>query len=241
MPHFSNFKLNGKVIPSVNECTDALSKEGLYRNFFRKLGFKEADKQSKDAKKKGDNLAKAMELFRIDGTKHKTDGYINRCLDNWYKWYAQSPCHIGADDWIEPHLINTIVGYHGSPDVVLEEPEIILGDDKVKKRFADYRLLMNEHAYAMCDSYRDKLTNEIRRVPWAIPIKTIWFWTYDPDSGTLFSEKHSFEEQVYRDFLTCHAMQRINQRAEAYFHQNAVLLPTQTEKLCKTKSQPAKV
>jgi hypothetical protein len=115
--------------------------------------------------------------------------------------------------------------------------EAVLGDDKSKKRFADYKLIMNEHAYAMCDSYEDPVTHEIKKLPWEPPISTFWFWTYHPITGRLYAVDHPFQPEVFADFLTCKAMQAVNKRSEKYFGQYAVLLPE--EKLAGTISEEA--
>lgn len=233
MPHISRFLLNGEPIPSVNEVTDALSKDGLFRNFYRRLGFKRADKESAKSRERGSKLAKVFEKYRQTGKTGKTSDYNKVCIDNWTKWFEESPFTITEDRFVEPHLVNTVDKYHGSPDVIIGLDggpgigidSMVLGDDKSKKRFADYRLLMNEHAYAMCDSI--EINGVIEKLPWEPPIKTFWFWTFCPDTGELFPVEHEFKPEIYQDFLTCKAMQEVNKRAEHYFGQYAVLLPTQ--------------
>ncbi len=227
MPHISNFQINGVRAPSVNEVTDSLSKDGLIRNFWRKLGFKKADKVGGLARDQGIALASAFEDYRKTGsTVGKQSKYTKICLENWHKWYSGSVYTIPTDSLIEPHLVNTVDGYHGSPDVVLADTmmdmEPVLGDDKSKKRFCDYKLLMNEHAYAMCDSI--EVDGKIEKLPWTPPIKQFWFFTYCPDCGNLYPRVHHFDEQVYKDFLTCKAMREVNKVAEAYFNKEAYLL-----------------
>lgn len=231
MPHISNFQINGVRAPSVNEVTDSLSKDGLIRNFWRKLGFKKADKVGGLARDQGIALASAFELYRKTGdpessVEGKSAKYVKICLENWHKWYAGSVYTIPTDALIEPHLVNTVDGYHGSPDVVLAstmmDMEPVLGDDKSKKRFSDYKLLMNEHAYAMCDSI--DVGDKLEKLPWTPPIKQFWFWTYCPDCGNLYPRVHNFDPQVYQDFLICKAMREVNKVAEAYFNREATLL-----------------
>jgi hypothetical protein len=235
MPHISRWKYNGEYWPSVNTITGALSLEGLIRNYYRKHGFKWCDKDSDKAREAGSKLAEVMERYRITAKTGKVSKLNKACADNWLKWFNEHEYHI-EEEWIEPHLVNTIDGYHGSPDAILvrdvkPDPgyplDVILGDDKLKKRFPDYRLLMNEHGYAMCDSYEDKLTKEIKKVPWKTPIEKLWFWTFDPKNGDLYPVEHDFDPGVYGDFLTCKLMYSVNKRSESYFGKYAVLLPSQ--------------
>lgn len=226
MPHIANFEVNGLRAPSVNEITDSLSKDGLIHNFWRKLGFKKADKIGAAARDQGIALASAFELYRQSGKAGKQTKYTKICLKNWHKWYAGTVYTIPTDALIEPHLVNTKDGYHGSPDVIMADTmanmEPVLGDDKSKKRFSDYKLLMNEHAYAMCDSI--EVDGKLEKLPWEPPIRTFWFWTYCPECGNLYPRMHCFDEQVYKDFLTCKAMREVNKVAEAYFNKEAGLL-----------------
>lgn len=226
MPHVAKFEINGVRAPSVNEVTGSLSLDGLIRNFYRIQGFKKADKISNAAREQGIKLAEVFERYRQTGKTGKISKYNQTCVDNWTEWFQEQPYEIKSDDWVEAHLVNTKDGYHGSPDVVLHEGDVpCLGDDKSKKRFSDYKLIMNEHAYAMCDSYEDRETHEIKKLPWEPPIPFFWFWTYHPITGRLFPVKHEFKPEVYEDFLTCKAMGVVNKRSEKYFGQYAVLLP----------------
>lgn len=227
MPHVSKFEYNGERIPSVNEVTGSLSQDGLIRNFYRPNGFKKADKISNEAREQGIKLAEVFERYRQTGKTGRVSVYSTECVKNWTDWFNGTAFTIAADHWVEPHLVNTKDGYHGSPDVILHAADglPVLGDDKSKKRFADYKLIMNEHAYAMCDAYEDPETKEIKPLPWTAPMSTFWFWTYHPITGTLYAVQHEFKPEVYQDFLTCKAMWAVNKRAEKYFGSYAVLLP----------------
>lgn len=230
MPHVKHFEINGVRAPSVNEVTGALSLEGLIRNFYRIQGFKKADKISNAAREQGTKLATIMEKYRQTGKTGKISEYNRTCVENWTNWFNDSKYTILEDYFVEPHLVNTVDGYHGSPDVIMHDAEKgltapVLGDDKSKKRFADYKLIMNEHAYAMCDSYEDPVTKEIKKLPWEPPIPKFWFWTFHPQTGRLYPVEHEFQPEVYQDFLKCKEMGVINKRAEKYFGQYAVLLP----------------
>lgn len=224
MPHVARFLLNGTVIPSVNTVTDSLSKDGLIRNFYRKLGFKMADKVGGAARDKGIAMAAAFEDYRKFGTKPRK-AYEKVCVKNWQAWFDDQDLEV-MPDFVEAHLVNTREGYHGSPDIVMAHPDGdgILGDDKVKKRFSDYKILMNEHAYAMCDSYEDD-QGMLHPVPWDIPIKTFWLWTYHPQTGKLFPIGHQFNQGVYQDFLICKEMFIVNKTAEQHFTDHCRLLP----------------
>lgn len=160
--------------------------------------------------------------------------YLKMVLNEWKQTEAGQT---GIMLVPEPHLINSIDGYHGSPDLVYNNgKEWKIGDDKCKKRFADYGLLMNEHAYAMCNQIHDTETGEIKPVPWDVPIRKITFWTYNPDTGKLYTHKHEFELSIYQDFLKCLEMYKINRKAEKYFSIYATLLPVENypDKNCLT-------
>jgi hypothetical protein len=224
MPHISRFKLNGSYIPSVSTVTGALAKPGLER-WFRKLGFEEADRQSKEAREQGTEVAEMFEAYR-KVRKQPRKKFLKTVLNEWLQW---------GEGWdgvmlvAEPHLVNTIDNYHGSPDLVYKDGEAwSIGDDKCKKRFADYGLLMNEHAYAMCNMIHDTETDEIKPVPWSVPIQRITFWTYSPETGRLYPHEHTFDEAVYGDFLRCRNMYDTNKTAEHYFQENAITLPEET-------------
>lgn len=227
MPHRDRFMYNGVDLPSVNMITDSLSKDGLIRNFWRKLGFKKADAVGNKARDQGLALATAFEDYRKTGkTKGKQTKYTQICLENWHRWYSGSVYTIPTDSLIEPMLVNTVDMYRGSPDLIMADTmmnlEPVLLDDKSKKRFSEYKLLMNEHAYAMMDSI--EVNGELEKLPWTPPIQSFWFMTYCPDCGNLYPRMHRFDNQVYQDFLTCKKMREVNRVAEAYFNREAVLL-----------------
>ncbi len=232
MPHISHYEINGVRAPSVSEVTASLSKDGLIRNFYRRLGFKRADKVGGDARDQGTRVASAFEEYRKTGdpltaAKGKGVKYTRICLENWHKWYSGSVYTIPTDALIEPHLVNTIEGYHGSPDLIMADTmngmEPVLWDDKSKKRYCDYSLLMAEHAYANCDSI-DVGDGKLEKLPWTPPVKTFWFGTYCPDCGNLHTRMHRYDPQVYADFLVCKKMREVNRVAEAYFNKEAYLL-----------------
>lgn len=243
MPHIKNFLLDGQKIPGVNDCTGTLSKDGLIENYFRRYGFKHCDKDSKIAKDRGSSLAGVMEELRIGKTVPSGD-YNGACVAKWLEWFRKTNLEIIDDKWVEVHLVNTVHKYHGSPDGIFFEygndQRPVLGDDKSKKRFADYGLLMNEHAYAMCDSYVDPKDNLIKKVPWPVPIPTFWFWTYDPETAEMFSHIHDFDEKVWQDFLVCRQMYDVNAKAEEYFKQCATLLPSVQSRTNKASSNSLK-
>lgn len=225
MPHISRYKLNDVYIPSVSTITSGLKKDGLER-WYRKLGFEEADKQSKEARELGTEVAEMFEAYRKVRTKPRKK-FLKTVLNEWLQWGE------GWDGVMllpEIHLVNTIDNYHGSPDLVYKDGESwSIGDDKCKKRFADYGLLMNEHAYAMCNMIHDTETDELKPVPWAVPIQKITFWTYSPETGRLYPHEHQFDEKVYHDFLICRAMYDTNKKAEQFFNLNAVTLPEEVK------------
>lgn len=223
MPHRDHYKLDGEIIPSVNDVTGLLPAEGLVR-WRNRVGEKESARIMREARNKGTKLAKAMEAFRKFQHLHK-DEFRAACITNWNKWFMRQELELLE---VECHLVNTLDKYHGSPDGVWRDldGDAVLGDDKVKKRFADYRLLMNEHAYAMCDSI-EKTDGSIVPVPWKWPIRQLIFWTYDPDTGEMYPSPHEFDSRVYKDFLTLRNVWDINARAEEYFKEHAVLLPSQ--------------
>ena len=146
MPHVKRWTYNGEVWPSVNGVTGLLHSEAL-DNWLR---IAKNRKQGKLAQKKGSALASYFENRR-KGIPSPEDIFSGICFRQWEKWFDAQDLVILET---EPHLVNTLDKYHGSPDLIASDihGEAVLGDDKIKKRFADYKLLMNEHAYAMCDS-----------------------------------------------------------------------------------------
>lgn len=224
MPHISHFKLNDVEIPSVNTCTDSLSKDGLIRNFYRPNGFKEADRIGGAARDRGISLATAFENYRKFG-KQPRKKFEKTCLNEWRGWLSTCELFV-SPAFVEPHLVNTKEGYHGSPDVIMSDimGQPVLGDDKAKKRYSDYKILMNEHAYAACDSYEDE-NGAILPVPYDVPVRVFWLWTYSPVTGILYPAVYHWDDAIWQDFLTCKAMLAVNKRAEKYFNTHAKLLP----------------
>jgi hypothetical protein len=216
MPHISNFRLNGVRIPSVNTVTDSLSKDGLLRNFYRKLGFAEADKVGNAARDKGISLATAFENYR-KFRKLPRKKFEKTCLANWQMWMNDTELTL-SPEFVEPHLVNTVHGYHGSPDLVMSDGagQAVLGDDKAKKRLSDYKIMMNEAAYAHCDSY-ENAEGKIVPVPWDVPITAWWVWTYNPKTGDLHPNYYRLDPEYFQDFLTCKKMLDVNKKAEKYF------------------------
>ena len=209
----------------MSTVTGSLAKPGLER-WFRKLGFQEADKQSKEARELGTEVAEMFEAYRKVRAKPRKK-FLKTVLNEWLQW---------GEGWTgsilvpEAHLVNTVDKYHGSPDLVYKDGESwSIGDDKCKRRFADYGLLMNEHAYAMCNMIHDTETDELKPVPWTVPIQKITFWTYSPETGRLFAHEHPFDDAVYHDFLICRAMWDTNKKADKYFGDNAILLPEEVK------------
>ena len=223
MPHVKRWTYNGEVWPSVNGVTGLLHSDAL-DNWLR---IAKNRKQGKLAQKKGGALASYFENRR-KGIPASEDIFSGICFRQWEKWFDAQDLVILET---EPHLVNTLDKYHGSPDLIASDIHggAVLGDDKIKKRFADYKLLMNEHAYAMCDSIEMGKGN-IVPVPWKFPIARIVFWSYDPDSGEMFASEHEFMPEVYNDFLTLRSVYDIKNKADKYFEEHAVLLPSQERK-----------
>lgn len=234
------FQLNGIEIPSVNKITDCLSKDGLIKNFYRRHGFFNADAIANAAKEVGTSAATALERFRKFG-EIPDSPFERKIVEEWANWRSSRLLVLKRDEYWHPeiHLINTKDKYHGIADVVYYDTCLaFVGDDKVKKRHANYNLLLNEHAYAMCDSM--EMDGEIVKVPWSVPIKSIWLWTYHPVTGKLYPKHHTFSRKVYKDFLVCKQMYEINAKAEEYFELCAVLLPEEkNDKETASKGNPA--
>jgi hypothetical protein len=223
MPHVERFCLDGVRLPSVSTITGTLAKDGIIR-WQRKLGFEEADRQAYVAARQGTKVATMFEKYRKRGRKPRAE-YLTIVLNEWIVW---------GEGWkeselvAEPHLVNTKDRYHGSPDLVFKDSgKWSLADDKSKKRFAGYDLLMNEHAYASCDMM-DMGDGVLKPVPWVTPIQDIWFFTYHPVTGKLYPHHHTFDPKVYADFLVCRQMYEVNRTASKYFDMNATLLPEVT-------------
>lgn len=212
------FKLDGVKVPSVNRITDSLSKDGLYQ-WYRKVGFFNADGIANAAKAVGSSAATAMENYRKFGLMPDSP-YERKVVEEWVAW------HDTKEEVMYPevHLVNTKDKYHGFADVVIHSGDVaMLGDDKIKKRHANLNLILNEHAYAMCDSM--EVDGEIVPVPWKVPIESTWLWTFHPETGQLFPEEVSFDFNMYNRFLLCKSMYYLNKEAEAYFKEHATLLP----------------
>lgn len=233
MPHVKRWTYNGEVWPSVNGISGLLHSDAL-DNWLRSAKNR---KQGKLAQKKGHDLAAYLENLR-KGIAQIPDEFSGLCASQWVKWFDEQELEILN---VEPHLVNTLDRYHGSPDVIACDihGEAVLGDDKIKKRFADYKLLMNEHAYAMCDSI-DMGKGKIIPVPWKVPIERIVFWSYDPDSGEMYASEHGFTPSVYNDFLTLRKVWDIKNTSDTYFIEHATLLPSQTRKNATTTTGSVK-
>jgi hypothetical protein len=217
MPHVK-FTYNNIELPSVNEVTGSLSKQGLI-NWWRKLGFKAADKITQESADKGRDIASVFEAYR----KRELD--INS-ISIQYKPFVQS-----YQEWVdkvgsvkqlavEPHLVSLKHGYHGSPDLIFSlDDEVEVGDDKAKGRPPDYKLFMNEAAYANCELI--EVNGELTPVPWKVPIRFFRFFSYHPDTGQLLEAKREkYKPDLFGDFLVCKQMFDVNQKAEKYFKEN---------------------
>jgi hypothetical protein len=163
-----------------------------------------------------------FEEYRKTGKKPRSK-FHKIVLSEWLAW---------GEGWKgvtlvpEPHLVNTLDRYHGSPDLVFYDGEKwAIGDDKCKGRFADYGLLMNEMAYATCNMMDDSATGELKPVPWSVPVQDVFFWSYCPGCGKLHPHHHEYDPEVYADFLLCRRMYEVNKKAEKYFTANAIKLP----------------
>lgn len=219
MPHIKKFLLNGEEIPSVSAITGLLRSEALDRWLAvpgnRAIG--------KEAQRKGKKVAKCLENYRR-GKDLKSGTFESSCAVGWNTWSQKYGLEIRE---VECHLVNTLDRYHGSPDMIMSRPDgsYIVGDDKVKKRFADYRLLLNEHLYAACDSI--EVNGELQLVPWSHPIRDIIFFTYDPDTGEMYVNEHEFSWTIYNQALQLRKTYDILKVADAYFKEHATLLPSQ--------------
>lgn len=216
MPHRAKWTYNGEVWPSVNEITGLLRSEALDRW----LAVPGNKAKGKEAQRKGTGVAKVMEKIR-KGQSVNGQGFPQSCIANWLK--VQDRVILEA----ECHLVNTFERYHGSPDAVECDSygDAVLVDDKVKKRFAAYNLLLNEHLYAACNMI--ERNGILDPVPWEWPIKQIVFNTFDPDTGELYINEHEFNQNIYNEALTLRKSWNIAQTSEAYFKQHATLLPSQ--------------
>lgn len=189
------------------------------KNFYRRLGFAEADKVGNAARKKGISLAARFEDLRKFGKlPKKLKPFEEICIANWRAWMSNTELIVNPE-FVECHLVNTVEGYHGSPDVVMCDMygQAVLGDDKAKKRLSDYKILMNEAAYANCDSY--EVDGVLKPVPWDVPITGAWVWTYCPICGTLEPEYRVITKEAYQDFLLCKQMLALNQKTEKFFRE----------------------
>lgn len=219
MPHRAKYLLGGEQIPSVNDITGLLRSEALDRW----LAVPGNKAKGKEAQRKGTKVAKYLEDYRR-GKTVKLGSFEGQCAINWEDWYRKAGVRMLE---VECHLVNTLDRYHGSPDMIMSRPNgsCLVGDDKVKKRFADYRLLLNEHLYAACDSI--EVNGALQIVPWSHPIKEIVFFTYDPDTGEMYVNEHEFSWTIYNQALQLRKTYDILKAADAYFKERATLLPSQ--------------
>lgn len=210
MPHHDDVYLEGVKIASVNEITNSLSKEGLIQ-WYRKLGFAEADRQTRTARERGIEVGKLFEDLSTRPDMVLIPSQYVQFVETWQSWVNQGFKILS----IEPHLFSKIYGYHGSPDVILKAPDgtIEMGDYKVKGREADYKIMMNEAAYIQ--AYKEETGTQIER------IRIIGF---HPDSARLYEKVYPNEPEYFEDFLTCKKMMEVNKKSAKWYNRH-----------CKTK------
>jgi hypothetical protein len=241
MPHVERVEVDGEVISSVNGFTGCLSKEGIDRWKQRYLDaavevlLKAENKRTKKAWKRlrssrlaiksaieniqfcdkvrdesADNGTEITKLFEdiAKGLEVEVPEKYQRFVNSFLNWQAKHNYRFVA---VEPHLINPIEMYHGSPDAVgfpAGKPLEML-DYKVKKRGTDYKVLMNEAAYIRA---WEVITGQ--------PINIIRIVTFHPITARAHEQVYENDPQYFADFLTCMDMYRVNKRAEAWFEKH---------------------
>lgn len=226
MPHVSRVEVDGEVISSVNGFTGCLSKEGLDRwkkSYFDK-GIAALTQEKPDIPKalenllfcdnvrdeSADNGTEITKLFEdiAKGLEVEVPEKYQKYVDSFLNWQAKHSYRFVA---VEPHLINPLDMYHGSPDAVghpAGKPLEML-DYKVKKRGTDYKVLMNEAAYIRA---WEVITGQ--------PIDIIRIVTFHPITARVYEQVYENDPQYFRDFLTCMDMYAVNKRAEAWFNKH---------------------
>jgi hypothetical protein len=211
MPHHSNVLINGVQAPSVNEVTSCLSKDSLINQFWRKLGFKKADEITKKAADLGTNVAHALDMTRKTAwVENDVPADLMPFVAAW-KRYQQDQCLEVDPGHVELHLKSTKYAFHGSPDFFARYPgqPLFIGDDKVKDKAPDYKILMNEAGYIQAF---EETTGE--------KIKDILILCYHPKSAVITPYWFENKPEYLRDFLHLRETYEINKRAEAYYKAN---------------------
>jgi len=203
MPHISSHYINGVKAPSVNQVTGCISNEGLVK-WWRKLGFAACDKITKESQERGTEihgLFEAMLKGQPVPEGHRYYAFVS-ALQMWnissgYKFLA-----------IEPHLESKQYAYHGSPDAVGQTKDGVLEvvDFKIKDKEADYRILMNEAAYAQMWLEEKGAKPERFRI-----------LNFHPKTAELTEKVYENKPEYFEDFLTCRKMLEVNKKADTYY------------------------
>lgn len=222
MPHIRNFVFEGKVLPSVNTITDSLSKAGLI-NWWRKFGFEACDKKTETSRQRGIDVHALFEDYLKGKIQDLPQDHIyTRFLLSLKNWQSKTGYVFAA---VEPHLVNPEDEYHGSPDAIGHLPgdaeawEVL--DYKIKDKQADYRILMNEAAYARCNVREiegKRFSYEL--APWAGKIKRCRILTFNPETAEVHDKVYLLHETYFSDFKTCAQMYWVNKRADAWYNEN---------------------
>lgn len=204
MPHIAKYLIDGQPAPSVNEVTGCLSKDSLINFFWRPLGFVEADKITGESRDRGIATATALENYR-KGLVQDIPPEIAPFVALWDSYQCRTGYTIQVS---EPHLESRKYLYHGSPDGLGHLPgqPIELFDDKVKDKRADYKILMNEAAYAQAwlEMHGEKISQ-------------FRIFTYHPVKLAFFEDVYENKPEYLDDFLRCREMLEVNKRADAWY------------------------
>lgn len=224
MPHVNRVEVDGIVIPSVNTITGSLSKEGLdrWKEKYQIQAVEALTKAKPSVEKalaalrhcdtvRDESAGKGTEITKLfediaKGLEVDVPEQYQRYVDSFLNWQAKHSYLFVA---VEPHLINPVDMYHGSPDAVghpANKPLEML-DYKVKRRGVDWKVLLNESAYIRAWGV---VTGQL--------INTIRIVTFHPETAKPHEQVFENDPQYFNDFLTCYDQYAVNKRAEQWFN-----------------------
>jgi hypothetical protein len=179
--------------------------------WYRAVGFKKADKITKESRERGQDIGAMFEaVLKDEKPKAETIAAYPKHFERFNEWKGK----IKKIHGIETHLINNVDMYHGSPDLVADFGNgIEMVDYKVKERAFDYKILMNEAAY--CEAWRRQYGDEI---------KIIRLVNFHPATGKIHEDVLDYNHKWLQDFFVCQRMWEVNKTAQAYW-----------QKYCKSK------
>ena len=204
MPHIARWLINGQVAPSVNQITDMIPKSWLI-NWYRKVGFEEADKISKTSREHGTNIHDIFDRYwqgNLDlSSLSELEGMFLKSIQSWA---LKNDVKVFKS---EPHLESKTHIFHGSPDLIASvHLKNTIIDYKIKDKYPDYKTILNETAYAlMCHEMSGTY------------IEDILILNFNKETGELSQEISLPIIPQYRDdFLDLRKAYDVKMRADAW-------------------------